>query len=143
MRVRNVDYDATTAALHVAGRIENETPETKVGQFHTLDLELGRSFTLEKEIDAGGGGEGGAAGGGWDSVAIDALEEAVDVSGRRRAETVAVMMQEGLAHICFIGQAQTILKQKIEMSVPRKRAGSSDHDRVGGNLGRQEWRLIW
>ncbi|KAF7170274.1 hypothetical protein CNMCM6106_005029 [Aspergillus hiratsukae] len=60
------------------------------------------------------------------------LQDAVDESGKRRAEAVAVVMQEGLAHICFIGQFQTILKQKVEMSVPRKRqgGGGGDHDKV-------------
>lgn len=70
---------------------------------------------------------------GWDSIAVEMLKDAVDESGKRRAEAVAVVMQEGLAHICFIGQFQTILKQKVEMSVPRKRQGGGDHDKVGGS----------
>lgn len=103
----------------------NETQHTKIGQFHTLDLELNRNFTLEKEVGSDGEGVG------WDSIAIESLKDAVDEGGKRRAEAVAVVMQEGLAHICFIGQFQTILKQKIEMSVPRKRQGGGDHDKVG------------
>ena len=67
---------------------------------------------------------------GWDSIAVEMLKDAVDEGGKRRAEAVAVVMQEGLAHICFIGQFQTILKQKVEMSVPRKRMGGGDHDKV-------------
>lgn len=67
---------------------------------------------------------------GWDSIAIDMLKDAVDEGGKRRAEAVAVVMQEGLAHICFITQFRTILKQKVEMSIPRKRAGGGDHDKV-------------
>lgn len=102
----------------------NETTHTKIGQFHTLDLELNRNFTLEKEVGADGEGVG------WDSVAVEQLKDAVDEGGNRRAEAVAVVMQEGLAHICFIGQFQTILKQKVEMSVPRKRQGGGDHDKV-------------
>lgn len=104
----------------------NETPHTKVGQHHTLDLELNRNFTLEKEIGANGEGVG------WDSIAVQMLQDAVDESGKRRAEAVAVVMQEGLAHICFIGQFQTVLKQKVEMSVTRKRqgGGGGDHDKV-------------
>lgn len=99
-----------------------------MGQFHTLDLELNRNFTLEKEVGAGGEGVG------WDSIAVEMLKDAVDEGGKRRAEAVAVVMQEGLAHICFIGQFQTILKQKVEMSVPRKRQGGGDHDKVSTHL---------
>lgn len=119
-----MDFDPQSSQLHVSGQIVNETPHTKIGQFHTLDLELNRNFTLVKEVGASGEGVG------WDSIAIEMLKDAVDESGRRRAEAVAVVMQEGIAHICFIGQYQTILKQKVEMSVPRKRHGGGDHDKV-------------
>lgn len=126
IRVKNLDFDPQSAQLHVGGQIVNETPHTKIGQHHTLDLELNRNFTLEKEVGAGGDGQGV----GWDSVAVQMLTDAVDEGGKRRAEAVAVVMAEGIAHVCFIGQFQTILKQKVEMSVPRKRAVGSDHDKV-------------
>ncbi|KAL4962309.1 putative translation factor pelota [Aspergillus stella-maris] len=124
IRVKNLDFDPQNSQLHVSGQIMNETPHTKIGQHHTLDLELNRQFTLEK--GSGPDGEGS----GWDSVAVEALKDAVDEGGNRKAEAVAVVMQEGLAHICFIGQFRTVLKQKIEMSVPRKRAAGSDHDKT-------------
>lgn len=130
IRVKSLDFDPQSSQLHVGGQIVNETPHTKVGQHHTLDLELNRNFTLEKEIGAAGEGVG------WDSIAIQMLKDAVDEGGKRRAEAVAVVMQEGVAHICFIGQFQTVLKQKVEMSVPRKRQGSSDHDKVSIGRGR-------
>jgi protein pelota len=85
---------------------------------------LNRNFTLEKEVDGDDGGEG------WDSVARAQLEEAVDQS--RGTEAAAVVMQEGLANICFITQFQTVLRQKVEFSVPRKRTGagrSQEHDK--------------
>ncbi|PWY73814.1 hypothetical protein BO94DRAFT_568820 [Aspergillus sclerotioniger CBS 115572] len=123
IRVKNLDFDPQSSQLHVSGTIVNETAHTKIGQHHTLDLELNRNFTLEKEVGADGEGVG------WDSIAVQMLKDAVDEGGNRRAEAVAVVMQEGLAHICFIGQFQTILKQKVEMSVPRKRHGGGDHDK--------------
>ena len=124
IRVKNLDFDPQNSQLHVSGQIVNETPHTKIGQHHTLDLELNRQFTLEKGTGQDGEGSG------WDSVAVEALKDAVDEGGNRRTEAVAVVMQEGLAHICFIGQFRTVLKQKVEISVPRKRAGGSDHDKV-------------
>lgn len=127
IRVKSLDFDPQLSQLHVSGQITTETPHTKIGQFHTIDLELQRNFTLEKSVETGEDGAGG-----WDSVAIEMLKEAVDIEGNRRAEAVAVVMQEGLANICFIGQYQTILKQKVEMTVPKKRqGGASDHDKVG------------
>ncbi|RAO71296.1 uncharacterized protein BHQ10_007308 [Talaromyces amestolkiae] len=123
IRVKGLDFDLNSSQLHVSGQIMNETQHTRIGQHHTLDLELHRNFTLEKEVGADGEGVG------WDSIAIDMLKDAVDEGGKRRAEAVAVVMQEGLAHICFITQFRTILKQKVEMSIPRKRAGGGDHDK--------------
>jgi protein pelota len=124
IRVKKLDFDPQSSQLHVSGQIVSETPHTKIGQHHTLDLELQRNFTLEKQV------ESSDEAGGWDSVAIEMLRDAVDESGKRRAEAVAVVMHEGLANICFIGQFQTVLKQKVETSVPRKRVGGSDHDKV-------------
>ncbi|KIW69235.1 mRNA surveillance protein pelota, variant [Phialophora macrospora] len=124
IRVKSTDFDPQAGQLHVSGQIARENRYTKIGQFHTLDLELNRNFTLEKEVEGDNGGEG------WDSVARAQLEEAIDQT--RGAEAVAVVMQEGLANICFITQFQTVLRQRVEVSVPRKRTGagrSADHDK--------------
>ncbi|OCT47836.1 Protein pelota like protein [Cladophialophora carrionii] len=124
IRVKSTDFDPQAGQLHVSGQIARENRYTKIGQFHTLDLELNRNFTLEKEVEGDNGGEG------WDSVARAQLEEAIDQT--RGTEAVAVVMQEGLANICFITQFQTVLRQKVEVSVPRKRTGagrSADHDK--------------
>lgn len=66
----------------------------------------------------------------------------MDEGGNRRAEAVAVVMQEGLAHICFIGQFQTVLKQKVELSIPRKRQGGLDRDKVNNNRYAHNWNLV-
>ncbi|KIV96173.1 mRNA surveillance protein pelota [Exophiala mesophila] len=124
IRVKSLDFDPQAGQLHVSGQIARENRFTKIGQFHTLDLELQRNFTLEKEIQDSDGSEG------WDSVARAQLAEAVDPT--RGTEAVAVVMQEGLANICFLTQFQTVLRQRVETSVPRKRTGagrSADHDK--------------
>lgn len=54
IRVKSLDFDPQAGQLHVSGQIARENRYTKVGQFHTLDLELKRNFTLEK---SGGDGE--------------------------------------------------------------------------------------
>ena len=66
--------------------------------------------------------------GGWDSVAVEMLREACETE--RRAELWAVVMGEGVANICLITEHQTILRQRIEVPVPRKRRGGLDgHDK--------------
>ena len=86
-----------------------------MGGFHTLDLELQRNFTLEKAE-------------GWDSVALDTLKEAVNQEAK--AQLWAVVMQEGMANICLITDHQSILRQRVETNLPKKRAGSNDHDKA-------------
>jgi protein pelota len=113
--VTSIDFDSQAGQLHVSGRVGEENKHVKVGAYHTLDLELQRNFTLEKSE-------------GWDSVALETVREAV----RQDKEGVvpAVVMQEGLANICLITEHQTILKQRVESGIPRKRAGrASDHDK--------------
>ena len=62
IRVKSLDFDPQAGQLHVSGQIARENRYTKIGQFHTLDLELQRNFTLEKEVEGAHGGEG------WDSI---------------------------------------------------------------------------
>ena len=124
IRVKSLDFDPQAGQLHVSGQIAKENRYTKIGQFHTLDLELLRNFTLGKEVEGSHGGEG------WDSVARSQLADAIDQT--RGTEAVAVVMEEGIANICFLTQFQTILRQRVDVSVPRKRAGagrSADHDK--------------
>lgn len=114
IRVTKLDFDPQAGQLHVSGQVAEENKHVKLGSFHTLDLELQRNFTLEKAE-------------GWDSVALDTLREAIDQD--KKAQLWAVIMQEGLANICLITEHQTILRQRVEVSLPKKRAGSSDHDK--------------
>ena len=124
IRVTSLDFDPQSAQLHVSGRIAEETKYTKVGQYHTLDLELQRNFTLEKND-------------GWDSVARNLVKEACDVG--KSADVWAVVMQEGLANIAVLTGARTVLRQRIEVGVPRKRGGrAGEHDKVSENLQQQE-----
>jgi protein pelota len=115
IRVTSIDFDSAAGQLHVSGQVTVENKYVKIGQFHTLDLELNRNFTLEKAE-------------GWDSVALEVVQEAV----RQDKEGIvpAVVMQEGLANICLISEFQTVLKQRVEVAVPKKRAGKAgDHDK--------------
>ena len=54
-----------------------ENDYVKVGAYHTLDLELNREFTLEKSE-------------GWDSVALEMVEEALN-EGKKGAVPAVVM----------------------------------------------------
>lgn len=57
------------------------------------------------------------------------MKDACDPS--KSADVWAVVMQEGLANVAVLTGARTVLRQRVEVTVPRKRGGrSSDHDKV-------------
>ncbi|KAK4991019.1 Translation factor pelota [Elasticomyces elasticus] len=117
LRVTKLDFDPQASQLHVSGTVAEENKYVKLGGFHTLDLELQRNFTLTKAD-------------GWDSVALAQLRESIDQT--KKAVCWAVVMQEGLANICLITEYQTILRQRVEVSLPKKRGSgkSSDHEKA-------------
>jgi protein pelota len=84
-----------------------------MGAYHTLDLELNRAFTLTKEE--------------WDVIALERVSTACDVSAR--ADVAAIVLEEGLANVCLVTQNMTIVRQRVEVNVPRKRKGSSQHEK--------------
>ncbi|GAA5916078.1 hypothetical protein JCM6882_008307 [Rhodosporidiobolus microsporus] len=98
-----------TTTLHVSGKITSENEHVKKGAFHTLDLEIGRDFTIIK-------GEGE-----WDSVALERLREMTEPG--RGADVGAIVCGEGIANVCIITNHTTIIRQRIDVAVPRKRKG--------------------
>eukprot|EP00051_Salpingoeca_urceolata_P005141 m.70664 g.70664 ORF g.70664 m.70664 type:complete len:389 (+) comp14083_c3_seq1:97-1263(+) len=115
LEVLNVEFDTEACTLRVAGRNVAENQYVKMGAHHTIDMELNRKFTLFKPE--------------WDSVALDRVGEACDVA--RSADLGAIVMQEGLAYVCLVTPNMTVVRSKLELSIPRKRRGDcSQHDKA-------------
>jgi len=114
IHVESIDFDHQACMLRVKGRNIVENQYVKMGAYHTLDLEPNRKFTLAKHH--------------WDSVALDRVEMACDPT--QHADLAAVIMQEGLAHVCLITNSMTLVRAKIDLSIPRKRKGHcTQHDK--------------
>jgi len=111
--VQKVDFDVDVLQVRLSGPVGSENDFVKMGAFHTLTLEVSQNFSIEKEV--------------WDQIYLDVLDEATHPE--RQAEVAAVVMQPGLAHICLVAGALTITKARIEMNIPKKRTGSSQHDK--------------
>ena len=110
-----IDFDPSEGALHIAGQVSEENPYVAIGAHHTLDLELHRSFTLHKEL--------------WDSVALQTVREAC--SPADNADIAAITLHDGLAHICAVGEHTTVVRQRIEMPIPKKRGGNIEAHEKG------------
>ncbi|KAK6949859.1 hypothetical protein Daesc_008182 [Daldinia eschscholtzii] len=113
IRVTSTFFDPGASQLHVSGTVIVENNFVSLGQYHTLDLELNRPFTLWKNY-------------GWDSVAKETLTDALKQD--KEGAVAAVVMQEGIANICLITEYRTILKQRVESTIPKKRSSSSEQD---------------
>ena len=104
IQVEKIEFDAEKCALRLNGRNVEENEFVKMGQYHTIDLEAGRPFKIEKLC--------------WDSIFLERLEDACDPS--KKAELVALVMQEGLAHLCLVTSSMTLTRAKIEKRIPKK-----------------------
>jgi protein pelota len=113
--VEVIDFDAVAGKLRLRGKNILENPHVRLGSYHTLELEKNRQFTLTKEC--------------WDKIHFEILRTAKDPTSG--ADVAAVVMQEGLAHICLVTSAMTHVRQKIEQKVPRKgKAALYGHDKA-------------
>ncbi|KAL7411943.1 hypothetical protein BDY24DRAFT_394024 [Mrakia frigida] len=99
-----------TSTLHISGPVTRENAHVRNGAYHTLDLEANRDFDLWKED-------------GWDSVALARIEDAT--ADGRGAEIGAIVCGEGVATVCLLTEHMTIVRQRIDVPVPRKRKGAS------------------
>ncbi|CAO3616596.1 unnamed protein product [Mucor hiemalis] len=112
--VENVDFDPNVGLLRINGKVASENQYVKMGSYHTIELELNKNFSLFKPE--------------WDIIALERVEDACDIT--KQADVAAIVCQEGLANLCFLTQHMTIVKQRIEVPIPRKRKGSvTNHDK--------------
>lgn len=77
--IETIDYDFDGCLLRVKGKNIEENQYVKMGQYHTLDIELNRKFTLRKPE--------------WDTYSLDRLELACDPT--KSADLAAIVMDEG------------------------------------------------
>jgi len=143
--VTAIEFDINVSAVRLNGRNVEENKFVKLGAFHTINLEPNQKFTLYKAE--------------WDSVTLGRVEEACDVA--RTADVAAVVrcslwsdamrrmcyltwhactgpshklpqvLQEGLAHVCLITPSMTVVRQRIEVAIPKKRRGdTTQHEKA-------------
>lgn len=103
IRVQSTFFDPPSSALQVNGTIVAESSLAAMGQYHTLDLELQRTFTLWKQF-------------GWDSVAQAELQEALRTDKGDAMVAVVLGDAQNTAIIVLITEYQTLIKSRIDGS---------------------------
>ncbi len=114
VQVEKTDFDPEKNLLRLSGRVMEENPHVRIGAYHTLDLEPNQNFSISKDR--------------WDTIHLDRISLASDPV--KMAEVAAVVLVPGLAHVCLVTPYMTITMARIEMNIPRKRSGSSDHSKA-------------
>ena len=109
--VEKIEFDDQAITMRIGGKNQRKSDHVSMNAYHTLELELNKNFTIEKDC--------------WDTILLERADTACNPS--KYAEIAAVVMHNGLAHLCLITDYMTITRAKIEMSIPRKRAGNSTH----------------
>jgi protein pelota len=113
IKVEEIEYNQNENIIRYKGKNVSENEYISIGQYQSIEIGKGSTFTIFKKS--------------WDEFSLDKLREAVDVS--TTSDLAAIVMEEGVAHIFLISSHLTILKAKIESSIPKKRKGASQHDK--------------
>ena len=130
--VEKVEFDAEQCCLRASGKNVEENEHIRVGalviiverslcltvyvlmcqmgQYHTIEIEGSRPLQIEKQYT-------------WDSIFLDRVKEACNPGAN--ADLAAIVMQEGLAHVCLLTKSLTLTKARIERRIPKKKQG--DH----------------
>jgi len=104
LEIESVDFDPEGDEIRVGGKNLTKCEHIKLGAFHTITLDLGRAFELEKQE--------------WDQVDIDRLKSACDPT--LSADLAVLLLTEGLANLVLVGGSCTTQRAKIEQNMPKK-----------------------
>lgn len=114
LKVVEVLFDPDLGELRVSGTNVEENDLVRVGAFHTLELELDRPFELHKDA--------------WTDEEVSVLRAANAAAGSEGADIFAVMLDTGTAQVCAVTSAMTIVRARLDVPVPSKRAGTDRHE---------------
>ncbi|CAN1246618.1 Protein PELOTA 1 [Linum grandiflorum] len=103
---KGIEYDKDGGVLRIRGKNILENEHVKIGQFHTLEIELHRPFVLRKVCNL------------WFSLSINLASVFPDPTAS--ADVTVLLLQEGLAQIFLVGRSVTTSRPRIETSIPRK-----------------------
>lgn len=83
----------------------NANRDIPVGKYFSFTIDYQYPFTLVKKD--------------YNSYVRNLVKDSCNIEGR--SDMAAVVLQEGISHVCLINSFSTILKHKIEYSIPKKK----------------------
>lgn len=115
LKVHQSEFIASEGLLRIKCQTTQPHDLVPLNSFHTAEVLLNYPVTIEKDE--------------WDPLAMKTVTDACDIDAK--AEMGALVFEEGVGHVCLITENMTIIKNKIDKSIPKKRRGdSSGHDKA-------------
>ena len=111
LKIEEIEYSPD--AIRFKGKNISQNDYIAIGQYQTDEIGVNSFFSLFKSY--------------WDDIHLETLRNATDVTVT--SEIAAILMEEGIAHLFYISNNQTVTKGKINQSIPKKRNGSTEHDK--------------
>lgn len=113
--VESVDYVPSDEVMRIRGKTTEQNEYVPNQSYHTAEVQLNKKLKINKPE--------------WDDISYNIVLAASSVE--KKAEVGAVVLQEGVAHLCLVTDTMTVLRNKIEKAIPRKSrdAGGSSHDK--------------
>ncbi len=118
IKIEEIEYCQEDDIIRLKGKNTSENEYISIGQFQTAEISKGTFFTLFKYY--------------WDDIHIETLRNATDKT--ITSDVAAIIMEEGIAHLYFINNNQTVLHGKINQSIPKKRNGSTQYNKGKKNF---------
>lgn len=114
--LEDIDYIASENDMRLSGKSVEPNEYVPLNSYHTAEIEFDKNFTILKES--------------WDEYDLSIMNDLCSVE--KKADVGAVVLQEGVAHICYVTDSMTTLEAKVEKSIPRKNTeyGTRDLDKA-------------
>ncbi|KAK6456552.1 uncharacterized protein RJT20DRAFT_45547 [Scheffersomyces xylosifermentans] len=114
--LEDIDYIASDSNMRVSGKSMEPNEYVPLNSYHTAEIELNKDLTILKDN--------------WDEYDMTILNDLCSIE--KKADIGAVILEEGVAHICYVTDTMTVLKAKVEKSIPRKNSeyGTRDLDKA-------------
>lgn len=115
--VEDIEYTPSDEVMRIRGKSMEPNEYVPLLSYHTAEVQLNKSFTLYKPE--------------WDEISYGIVVKSCSID--EKAEVGAVVLEEGVAHLCLVADNMTVLRNKIEKLIPRKRRGEDgggNHDKA-------------
>uniref|UniRef100_A0A0L0P1Y3 Protein DOM34 homolog n=1 Tax=Candidozyma auris TaxID=498019 RepID=A0A0L0P1Y3_CANAR len=121
LAVESVEYEPSDEVMRIRGKTTEQNEFVPNQSYHTAEVQLNKALKLSKPE--------------WDEISYNIVIEASSIE--KKAEVGAVVLEEGVAHLCLVTDNMTVLRNKVEKSIPRKSrgdGGGSSHDKAIGKF---------